>query len=76
MSHYRLLFFHGSELQRWEQIDAGGHLEALEEAGRRPSEGVMELWSDRGKVASFRPVGSVTAHQDTRFGPPPKQRGG
>ena len=61
MANYRLLFFRGGQLDHWESIEASDHIAALEEAGQHPSEGLMELWSERGKVASFKPMGTRSA---------------
>jgi hypothetical protein len=55
---YRLLFFRASLLERWEEIEAPSALEAVEEAARRPSDDVVELWSSDRRIASFRPLGS------------------
>ena len=68
MPVYRLLFFRGGALDHWESIDAPDHLAALEEAGARPSEGLMELWSDDRKVASFKPVGAQGSPHSALFG--------
>lgn len=62
MQTYRLLFFRGGQLDHWEMIDAPDQLTALEEASRRPSEGLMELWFQDRKIASFRPVGTHSSH--------------
>jgi hypothetical protein len=67
MPDYRLLFFRGGALDHWEMIEATDHLAALEEAGARPSEGLMELWSDERKVASFKPVGTQGSAHSTLF---------
>lgn len=75
MATYRLLFFHGGQLDHWEMIEAADHMAALEVAGHHPSEGLMELWSEQGKVASFKPMGTRSSHQtDARFRP--GKRGG
>jgi hypothetical protein len=57
MAEYRLLFFRGSVLDRWEPIEAGSDLEAVQEAAKHQSAELVELWSKDGRIASFRPVG-------------------
>ena len=56
MPTYRLIFFRSSRLDRAETIEAPDALSAIHEAARRPSEGVVELWGDQGKLATFRPT--------------------
>lgn len=58
MATYRLLFFRGYHLVRWEPIEAPTHLDAVHEAARRNSDDLVELWADGGRIASFRPFGS------------------
>ncbi len=58
MATYRLLFFRGSQLSRWESFEAAGTVHALERAASEKSDDLVELWSGEGRVASFRPVGS------------------
>ena len=53
---FRLIYFRASRLDRSETIDAPTALAAIEEAARRPSQDVVELWSDHGKIATFRPA--------------------
>jgi len=53
---FRLIYFRASRLDRSETIDASTALAAIEEAAKRPSHDVMELWSDDGKIATFRPA--------------------
>ena len=55
---YRLLFFRASRLERWEAIEADNDLDAVQEAARRPSDDLAELWVENRKIASFRPLGS------------------
>ncbi len=55
---YRLLFFRASRLERWETIDASSDLDAVQEAARRPSDDVAELWAENRRIASFRPLGT------------------
>ena len=62
---YRLLFFQAHRLERWEVIEAAGPIEAVEAAARRPSDDLVELWSEGTRLASFRPAGSM-AHRDGR----------
>jgi hypothetical protein len=68
MANYRLLYFLGGQLDHWEMIEAIDHMGALEEAAGRPSQGLMELWSERGKVASFKPVGTHSSNHTAMFG--------
>ena len=56
MPAFRLIYFRASLLDRSETIDAPSALAAIEEAARRPSHDVVELWSDDGKLATFRPA--------------------
>lgn len=55
---YRLLFFRASTLERWEPIEAADDLDAVQEAARRPSDDLAELWAEGRKIASFRPLGA------------------
>jgi hypothetical protein len=57
MPTYQLLFFRGYHLARWEPIEAETPLEAVQEAARRNSDDLVELWAESGRIASFRPVG-------------------
>ncbi len=57
MPTYRIIFFKAHRLNRWEQFEAGGHLEAVELAAKKASKGYFELWSDSGRIAVFRPAG-------------------
>ena len=58
MSEFRLLYLRANRLERWEIIEAESALDAVHEAASRPSDDVTELWSDEGKIAIFRPVGT------------------
>ncbi len=58
MPTYRLLFFRGHQLDRWETLNAATPLEAVELAAQQQSEGPVELWSDTARIASFRRVGA------------------
>ncbi len=55
-SDFRLLYFEGSRLKRFETIEAPDPLAALHEAAKRPSEDLVELWTGDRKLATFRPV--------------------
>jgi hypothetical protein len=55
-SAFKLLYFRGSRLDRFEIIEADGPVEALQEAANRPSDDLVELWADDRKLATFRPV--------------------
>ena len=57
MPSYRLLFFHGPKLDRWETIEAPSSLDAIEQAAARPKEERTELWLDGTRLALFRQVG-------------------
>ncbi len=56
MPSFRLIYFRASVLDRSETIEAPDALSAIHEAARRPSDGLTELWSDYGKLATFRPT--------------------
>ena len=56
MPAFHLIYFRASRLERSETIDAPDALAAIEEAARRPSPDIAELWSDQGKIATFRPA--------------------
>jgi hypothetical protein len=53
---FRLFYFRASRLERTETIEAPDPLTAVHEAAGRPSGDVVELWSDEGKIATFRPT--------------------
>jgi hypothetical protein len=55
---FRLLYLRANRLERWEIIEADSALAAVHEAASRPSDTVTELWSDGGRIAVFRPIGS------------------
>jgi hypothetical protein len=46
-----------NRLDHWETFEAETALEAVEKAAQRPSNDVVELWSEQGRLATFRPVG-------------------
>jgi hypothetical protein len=54
---FRLLYMRSNRLDHWETFEAESALEAIERAAGRPSNDVVELWSDQGRIATFRPVG-------------------
>jgi hypothetical protein len=56
VAKYSLLFYRGAILEYSEELQAGGHLEAVHQAVQRPSTDVVELWCEEGKIASFRPL--------------------
>ena len=58
MASYRLLFFQGHRLDRWETLEASDYRAAVEAAARLDSEDRVELWSESGKLATFRPMGA------------------
>ncbi|HEX8402926.1 MAG TPA: hypothetical protein VF628_14655 [Allosphingosinicella sp.] len=57
MPTFRLLLFRSDRLERWSEVDAADAVEAIQQAAQREGEGVVELWSDQGKLATLRPVG-------------------
>jgi hypothetical protein len=59
MPNYRLLFFRGHRLERWEELDAASYREAVEAASRVKSDDRVELWSETGKLATFSPAASL-----------------
>ena len=56
MPVFRLFFFQSSRLERSETLDAPDALTAVHLAAERPSKDVLELWSDHGRIATFRPA--------------------
>ncbi len=57
MPTFRLLIFRSDRLERWSEVDAPDAVEAIQKAAQQEGEGVLELWSDEGKLATLRPVG-------------------
>jgi hypothetical protein len=53
---FRLFYFRSSRLERSETIEAPDPLTAVHLAAERPSADLVELWSDCGKIATFRPA--------------------
>ena len=53
---YRILYFRSSVLEDWELLEVGSLMEALQTASSRAPDLTVELWSDRKKIAVFRPV--------------------
>ena len=58
MPSYRLLFFRTHRLVRWDTLEAASYREAVEAASRAVSDDRVELWSESGKLATFRPAGA------------------
>ncbi len=56
MMAYRLLFFRSSVLEDWELLEADDLMHALQTASARAPDLTVELWSERKKIAVFRPV--------------------
>jgi hypothetical protein len=54
---YRLLVFRSDRLERWNEIDAPNAVEAIHKAAQQEADGMVELWSNEGKLATLRPVG-------------------
>ncbi len=52
---YKLLFFCGSQLERWEVFDAETPLQAIERAAGHVSDDKIELWHAGRRMALFRP---------------------
>jgi hypothetical protein len=53
---YRILYFRSSVLEDWELLKTTNLMEALQTASARAPDLTVELWSERKKVAVFRPV--------------------
>ena len=56
MPNFRLFYFRSSRLERSETIEAADAIEAVHQAAKRPSHDLVELWSDQGRIAIFRPA--------------------
>ncbi len=56
MPDYRLLYFRGSRLERWESVEATDHLAAIQEMSGRGSDRTVEIWSGDKKLAVVRPA--------------------
>jgi hypothetical protein len=52
LPYYRLYYLdpHSGHIDRFEEFDAAGDIEAIGRAGDRQCEGPLELWSERRKV--------------------------
>lgn len=55
MPNYRLLFFQANRLDRWEEFEADTFVEAVQRAAERAGNDMAELWTDHGRIATFRP---------------------
>ena len=66
MPNYRLLIFHASRLDRWEEFEAESHLDAVLHAARQSTDEAMELWSAEVKIAIFRPRPNSQVISNTR----------
>ncbi len=53
---YRILYFRSSVLEDWELLQADDLMAALQTASAKAPDLTVELWSDRKKIAVFRPV--------------------
>jgi hypothetical protein len=53
---YRLLYFRGSRLERWESVEAPDHVAAIQEMSGRGSDRTVEIWSEDKKLAVVRPA--------------------
>ncbi len=53
---YRLLYFQDNVLVEWEALEVDDPMAAIETASARTPHLTVELWSDRQKVAVFRPA--------------------
>ena len=56
MPEFRLLFLRANRLAHWESFEADDALTAVHIAAARPSDDIMELWSDAGRIGVFRPL--------------------
>lgn len=52
---YRILYFSANRLERWEKFEADDYVEAVQIAAQRAGDELTELWSARGRIATFRP---------------------
>jgi hypothetical protein len=55
MAKYRLLYFSTNRLERWEEFEADTFVGAVQIASERAGDEPVELWSERGRIATFRP---------------------
>lgn len=55
MAKYRLLYFLTNRLERWEEFEAETFVEAVQMGAERAGDELVELWADRGRIATFRP---------------------
>lgn len=62
MAKYRILYFLANRLERWEEIEADTFVGAVQIASERAGDELVELWSERGRIATFRP----RHHHDSR----------
>jgi hypothetical protein len=53
---YRLLYFRGSRLERWESLEAEDQLAAVQESSGRASDRTVEIWRGDKKLAVIRPA--------------------
>lgn len=53
---FKLLFFRGNLLERFETIECTDTLSAIQEAAGRYSDDKVELWAESKRVAIFRPT--------------------
>ena len=58
-----MLFLRANRLAHWESFEADDALAAVHFAAARPSDDIMELWSETGRIGIFRPL----AGQGTRL---------
>jgi hypothetical protein len=59
---YKLLFFKGNRLERWDALEAPSYLAAVEEAVRQGSGAVVELWREEQRLAVIRPAERPLTH--------------
>jgi hypothetical protein len=55
MANYRILYFSTNRLERWEEFEADTFVAAVQIASSRAGDEPVELWSEQGRIASFRP---------------------
>lgn len=51
-----MLFLRANRLAHWESFEADDALAAVHIAAARPSDDIMELWSETGRIGIFRPL--------------------
>ena len=44
-----------NRLEKWEEFEAETFVEAVQMGAERAGDELVELWADRGRIATFRP---------------------